>query len=224
MPRSLFTGSSARQGLAPSVLAERLASALRWGPDVQEVQASGAYLNFRADTVRLTERTLRMVLERGKRYGHADGQGIAACVEHTSANPTGPFHIGRVRNAILGDTLARTLRAAGTPVTTQVLCRRPGPAGGDDHLDLVEAPGRVAPRDPGGRRRPGSARGEGRLAPWTTVSGRQHLPEDAPRSSGRGRRDRATDRGGKPAPPSPGAHPVHPRRDARVARPARHPI
>ncbi|MGA8275366.1 MAG: arginine--tRNA ligase [Thermoplasmata archaeon] len=115
-PLHRFVGTT---GLAPSVLAERLASALRWGPDVQEVQASGAYLNFRADTVRLTERTLRMVLERGKRYGHADGQGIAACVEHTSANPTGPFHIGRVRNAILGDTLARTLRAAGTPVTTQ---------------------------------------------------------------------------------------------------------
>ncbi len=40
-------------------------------------------------------------------------------MEHTSANPTGPFHIGRVRNAIIGDTLARIVRASGTPVTTQ---------------------------------------------------------------------------------------------------------
>jgi arginyl-tRNA synthetase len=106
-------------GLAPAVLAERLAAAVRPGPDVQEVRASGAYLNFRADTLRLTDRTLGMVLERGPKYGHADTSDIAACVEHTSANPTGPFHIGRVRNAILGDTLARALRAAGTPVTTQ---------------------------------------------------------------------------------------------------------
>jgi arginyl-tRNA synthetase len=40
------------------------------------------------------------------------------CVEHTSANPTGPFHIGRVRNALIGDTYTRVLRAAGAPVTT----------------------------------------------------------------------------------------------------------
>ncbi|MCI4372742.1 MAG: arginine--tRNA ligase [Thermoplasmata archaeon] len=106
-------------GLAPAVLAERLVATLQPGAEVSEVRASGAYLNFRADTVRLTERTLRMVLDRGARYGHSDGVGIAACVEHTSANPTGPFHIGRVRNAIIGDTLARALRAAGTPVTSQ---------------------------------------------------------------------------------------------------------
>ncbi|HXQ49410.1 MAG TPA: arginine--tRNA ligase [Thermoplasmata archaeon] len=114
-PVHRFAGSS---GLTAPALAERLVAALRPAPEVSEVHATGAYLNFRADTVRLTERTLRMVLDRGSRYGHADGAGIAACVEHTSANATGPFHIGRVRNAIIGDTLARTLRAAGTPVTT----------------------------------------------------------------------------------------------------------
>lgn len=115
-PLHRFAGKT---GLDAPSLAQRLAGTLQPGHEVQQVQASGAYLNFRADTVRLTERTLRLVLERGKRYGHTDGRGIAACVEHTSANPTGPFHIGRVRNAILGDTLARALRAAGTPVTTQ---------------------------------------------------------------------------------------------------------
>jgi arginyl-tRNA synthetase len=115
-PLHRFAGAT---HLSPAALAERLAVELRPGPEVQEVRASGAYLNFRADSLRLTDRTLRSVLERGSRYGHADATGVAACVEHTSANPTGPFHIGRVRNAILGDTLARVLRAAGTPVTTQ---------------------------------------------------------------------------------------------------------
>lgn len=114
-PVHRFVGAS---GLAPPALAERLVAALLPGPEVREVHASGAYLNFRADTVRLTQRTLAMVLDRGARYGHADRAAIAACVEHTSANATGPFHIGRVRNAIIGDTLARALRASGTPVTT----------------------------------------------------------------------------------------------------------
>jgi len=114
-PVHRFVGAS---GLAPPALASRLLDALPPGPEIREATAAGAYLNFRADTVRLTERTLRTVFERGARYGHADNAGIAACVEHTSANATGPFHIGRVRNAIIGDTLARALRAAGTPVTT----------------------------------------------------------------------------------------------------------
>ena len=30
-------------------------------------------------------------------------------IEHTSANPTGPFHMGRARNPIIGDSIARLL-------------------------------------------------------------------------------------------------------------------
>ncbi len=40
-------------------------------------------------------------------------------VEHTSANPTGPLHIGRARNSIIGDTIARILRKYGFEVTTE---------------------------------------------------------------------------------------------------------
>jgi arginyl-tRNA synthetase len=40
-------------------------------------------------------------------------------VEHTSANPNGPLHVGRARNPILGDTIARILRFGGFDVTTQ---------------------------------------------------------------------------------------------------------
>jgi arginyl-tRNA synthetase len=100
-------------------LAQRLAGRIPPGMDVVGVEATGAYLNFRADSARLTDRTLRLALTRGARYGHREPAGPGACVEHTSANPTGPFHIGRVRNAIIGDSLARVLRANGTPVTTQ---------------------------------------------------------------------------------------------------------
>lgn len=40
-------------------------------------------------------------------------------VEHTSANPTGPLHIGRVRNSIIGDTISRILKTYGYDVTTE---------------------------------------------------------------------------------------------------------
>jgi len=40
-------------------------------------------------------------------------------VEHTSINPNKAAHIGHVRNAVLGDTMARILRRAGNPVQIQ---------------------------------------------------------------------------------------------------------
>ena len=40
-------------------------------------------------------------------------------IEHTSANPNGPFHVGRARNAILGDTLVRLHRLYGNDVRAE---------------------------------------------------------------------------------------------------------
>ena len=40
-------------------------------------------------------------------------------IEHTSANPNGPFHVGRARNAILGDTLVRLNRLYGNTVRSE---------------------------------------------------------------------------------------------------------
>jgi len=103
----------------PPELATALAASFPASPLLRQVTAKGAYVNFRADPESLTRATLDLVLARGNRYGHAEPAGPPVVVEHTSANPTGPFHIGRVRNGIIGDTFARILRASGAPVTTQ---------------------------------------------------------------------------------------------------------
>jgi arginyl-tRNA synthetase len=104
---------------SPNELAAELAASLRATPGVVRRFAVGAYVNFEADPAWLAERTLALVAERGEEYGNAPATGRSVCVEHTSANPNSPFHIGRVRNALIGDTLARILRAAGHTVTTQ---------------------------------------------------------------------------------------------------------
>ncbi|EQD27696.1 Arginyl-tRNA synthetase, class Ic, core domain protein [mine drainage metagenome] len=41
------------------------------------------------------------------------------CVEHTSINPTGPIHVGRVRNSIIGDSISKLFKRYGYRVTTQ---------------------------------------------------------------------------------------------------------
>ena len=81
--------------------------------------AEGPYVNFAADPHALARDTLAAVEARGIAFGTHPASGTSVIVEHTSANPNGPFHVGRARNPIVGDTLARVLRAAGFAVTTE---------------------------------------------------------------------------------------------------------
>ena len=56
----------------------------------------------------------------GNRYGSFDlGKGKRVQVEFLSANPTGPLTVARGRGAVMGDTLARALEAAGYDVTRE---------------------------------------------------------------------------------------------------------
>lgn len=103
----------------PDDFAAQIAAGFPKSRHIRSAASKGAYVNFTFEPSELTSATMTMVLARGAAYGHGVTTGSPACIEHTSANPTGPFHIGRVRNAIIGDTLARIVRAAGTPVTTQ---------------------------------------------------------------------------------------------------------
>src|SRR5512136_685860 len=57
------------------------------------------------------------VVDEKEHYGHVNlGRGRRAQVEYISANPTGPLTFGSGRNAVLGDTLANVLAAAGWQV------------------------------------------------------------------------------------------------------------
>jgi arginyl-tRNA synthetase len=47
------------------------------------------------------------------------GAGLHSLVEHTSINPNKAAHVGHLRNAVLGDTFVRLLRAAGQRVDVQ---------------------------------------------------------------------------------------------------------
>jgi arginyl-tRNA synthetase len=80
---------------------------------VTEVATRGPYVNFRAGERYLAE-TLRAA--RDGEYGSLDPKDRSVVVEHTSANPTGPVHVGRARNPIVGDALARVLEYAGYDV------------------------------------------------------------------------------------------------------------
>ena len=59
-------------------------------------------------------------MREGERYGLSTvGANERVNVEYVSANPTGPLHMGHCRGAVVGDSLARMLEAAGFRVTKE---------------------------------------------------------------------------------------------------------
>jgi len=103
----------------PAVIAGDLEERLRgkkrkW---IRDCRSDGGYLNFFVDADALAKAILDSV--RAGAFGRGDRREEKILLEHTSANPTGPLHVGRARNPIIGDTLARIMRFAGYEVTTE---------------------------------------------------------------------------------------------------------
>lgn len=94
-------------GRNPAEIASELSSSLSGNFDVA---AAGGYLNFKARSDWLASIVLKDSEMPGKKN---------VLIEHTSANPNGPFHVGRARNAILGDTLVRLNRLYGNTVRAE---------------------------------------------------------------------------------------------------------
>lgn len=113
-----FTFSKALR-CAPQKIADDIASKISAGNGITGVSSLNGYINFTADPVPIVSGVLREGVERKADFGRGAPTGIRVNVEHTSTNPTGPVHVGRARNPIIGDTLARCLRMRGHDVTTE---------------------------------------------------------------------------------------------------------
>jgi arginyl-tRNA synthetase len=105
-------------GAPPENVAFQLFPHLQRQEDLEEPVLAGPYLNFSIRPERLVEETLRSAIELGEQFGTLESKGITVVLEHTSANPNGPLHVGRARNPIIGDSITRVMRKAGYDVTT----------------------------------------------------------------------------------------------------------
>ncbi|MGB3921344.1 arginine--tRNA ligase [Methanothrix sp.] len=83
--------------------------------NLEKVELAGPYLNFF-----MNRKFLHTVLEQALADNAWTGRmRERVIVEHTSANPNGPLHVGHIRNSVIGDTLVRILRRAGCTVDAQ---------------------------------------------------------------------------------------------------------
>ena len=101
---------------SPVEIAKKLKEVIEIPSIFNRVENKGPYLNFYLDYKQFSKLLLSYVDEN---YGTLENRSKKIILEHTSANPNGPLHIGHIRNAIIGDSLARVLRAAGFEVETQ---------------------------------------------------------------------------------------------------------
>ena len=99
---------------APRVIATEVAESLPRVEGVAAVEVAGnGYLNVRLD---------RTAYALGLLQPSSNGvpkQTSKIIVEHTNINPNKAAHIGHLRNAVLGDTFVRMLRATGEQVEVQ---------------------------------------------------------------------------------------------------------
>jgi arginyl-tRNA synthetase len=104
---------------APRAIAEQLKEALQTTQGVARVEVAGAgYLNLFFDRAGFLYNfpAAQIVTEVSETLSDSRPKRM---VEHTSINPNKAAHIGHVRNAVLGDTFVRVLRAAQERVEVQ---------------------------------------------------------------------------------------------------------
>ena len=99
----------------PALIAKDIAEKLE-DEYFEKIEAVGPYVNFWINAKKLAELTLQKILS-GEIFKFQKREKVI--VEHTSANPTGPLHVGRTRNSIIGDSLARVMRKYGYNVEVQ---------------------------------------------------------------------------------------------------------
>ncbi len=99
----------------PREIAEKFKSVLEKLEEVEKIEIAGpGYINFFFKKEKYLEEIEKVL--NYKRDTEAEEKII---VEHTNINPNKAAHIGHIRNAVLGDTLVRMLRATGKKVEVQ---------------------------------------------------------------------------------------------------------
>ena len=105
----------------PDDIAREFVSSMPATPLLSVREAVGGYVNLRLDLKEFASLVLESAAEAGESYGRLPPNDVKVLLEHTSVNPTGPIHVGRARNPIIGDALARIMSMAGYSVTTEYL-------------------------------------------------------------------------------------------------------
>lgn len=108
----------ARTGELSVQVAQNLADAVSLDalPGVAQAEAEGGYLNFYLDAAVASRDIISAVLERGRDFGRGEPQNERVMVEFSQPNTHKDFHVGHLRNVVLGNALANLFEFGGFEV------------------------------------------------------------------------------------------------------------
>lgn len=98
----------------PVEIATELAAKIGPSKFIEKIISHGPYVNFYFQHTALLERVVKEVLVAGDRYGFSQsGDGKKVLVEYAQPNTHKEFHVGHIRNAVLGQSVLNILHANG---------------------------------------------------------------------------------------------------------------
>ncbi len=96
----------------PNEIAVEIISHIRHGHEtlIKSLKESGGYINAIVDETKYADMVTLAVWEEGDRYGSSDmGSSAKVIAEFPAVNPNKPWHIGHLRNALIGDSVSDIL-------------------------------------------------------------------------------------------------------------------
>jgi arginyl-tRNA synthetase len=107
---------------SPAEIAKMLAAAIPADEVIESAAAAGPYINFKLASRIFFGSAIDTILAAGERYGDVPmGRDKRVMVEYLSPNTNKPLHLGHLRNATLGISVARILQATGHRVVKSIL-------------------------------------------------------------------------------------------------------
>ncbi|KZX12538.1 arginine--tRNA ligase [Methanobrevibacter curvatus] len=100
----------------PIEIANQLSEVLKPSKSFIKILSVGPYINFYINYNTFSKKLLNYIDDD---YGQLSNKNKKIVLEHTSANPNGPLHIGHLRNSLFGDALKRIFLLGGYDVLTQ---------------------------------------------------------------------------------------------------------
>lgn len=99
---------------SPQEIATEIKEKIEFGAEITDIKNAGGYLNFYVDKVLLAQTVLTEIDEKQEKYGSSSiGNGQTILVEYSSPNIAKPFHIGHLRNTIIGGSLYKIYQYLG---------------------------------------------------------------------------------------------------------------
>lgn len=99
---------------SPQIIANELKEKIEIDNTVEKVEIAGGYLNFYINKLELTKTVLEEIEKSKENYGSSNiGNDKTILVEYSSPNIAKPFHIGHLRNTVIGAALYKIYKFLG---------------------------------------------------------------------------------------------------------------